>query len=291
MRMYIMCGNVGTGKSLFAKKIAKLEGGVIVNMDSIVESVHGGDNDRYNSVLRPIYHAAEKALIAEAAKESVPIIVDRTCIDRNARSRYIQAAKRRGYRVIAVDFGPGTEDSLHRRVIEGRGIPRFQWEGTHSYMQGKWEPPVLEEGFDHVISPPADATFTFWAVDFDGTIVYDAFPRIGEKRMPVINWMRTIYRDLCNFIIIESSRTKDYLFEMRKYLIENNIPFDFINENPVKLPFSEKVYADHYVSARNADFTPETLEEQETRTILRGQNDWTDSEFIESMHNYAIARD
>ncbi|TFH49787.1 MAG: hypothetical protein E4G89_04270, partial [Methanothrix sp.] len=79
--MYLMCGNVGTGKSHLARKYARRTGGIIVSIDEISSGCHGGETDRYDPNLREAYHAAEKALIAKAADLDVPVIVDRTNVN------------------------------------------------------------------------------------------------------------------------------------------------------------------------------------------------------------------
>jgi len=47
-------------------------------------------------------------------------------------------------------------------------------------------------------------------------------------------------------------RSGDYLDQMRKFLIDNSIPYDFINENPMVNFGSPKIYANKYYDDRNA---------------------------------------
>ncbi len=259
--MYILAGNIGTGKSRFAAKLARREGAIIVSMDSISASCHGGDGDRYDSLYRSIYHASEKALIAESFNQDTDVIVDRTCINRQTRSRYINWWKRKGGHVVGVSFGQGDQTTLKRRVLSHRGVPRYTWEGIHRSNMDRWEIPTEDEGFDLTIGFD-NPEFTYYAFDFDGTIVEDKFPRIGNLNKGVFAYMRALDEDSENIILVWTSRTKDYLWQAREFLVKNGVPFDFLNENPMKLSHSRKVYYDHYLSAKNAPFDIEQLLEQ-----------------------------
>jgi len=62
------------------------------------------------------------------------------------------------------------------------------------------------------------------------------------------------------------------LVKVKEYLEKNQIPYDFINENPYSPPdiHPSKIYADIYVDDRAVSFTnwPETLEQLKIRTGL-----------------------
>jgi hypothetical protein len=90
-----------------------------------------------------------------------------------------------------------------------------------------------------------------FAIDFDGTIVVDKYPEIGEPITEAIITIREI-KKLGHKIIIWSCRVEPQLSEMRDFLILNNIPFDFINENcPIKIAHykndTRKIGADYYI--------------------------------------------
>ncbi|HLO11570.1 MAG TPA: hypothetical protein VK190_04875 [Pseudoneobacillus sp.] len=71
----------------------------------------------------------------------------------------------------------------------------------------------------------------FLGVDFDGTIVSEAFPNIGEINRKVVNFMRYA-KSRGHLIIIWTARSLQYEQDAKNFLIENGIPFDYINENP-----------------------------------------------------------
>jgi hydroxymethylpyrimidine pyrophosphatase-like HAD family hydrolase len=90
-----------------------------------------------------------------------------------------------------------------------------------------------------------------FAIDFDGTIVVDKYPNIGEPIPEAINTIREI-KKLGHKIIIWSCRVEPQLSQMREFLIVNGIPFDHINENcPVKIAYynndTRKIGADFYI--------------------------------------------
>lgn len=99
----------------------------------------------------------------------------------------------------------------------------------------------------------------FIAVDFDGTIVSDKFPSIGDPNIPLINKLRLMH-DSGIKIILHTCRENGELDReghVRMYIDEavnwckvNNVPIDAVNENPW-VPFGQrKIYADIYLDDR-----------------------------------------
>jgi FMN phosphatase YigB (HAD superfamily) len=84
------------------------------------------------------------------------------------------------------------------------------------------------------------------AFDFDDT-VYD-FHKKGRKYIEVIELLKTLKSINCYLICWTGQEDLEFV---SSYLIENQIPFDAINENP---PFykseSRKVYANAYLDDR-----------------------------------------
>lgn len=96
------------------------------------------------------------------------------------------------------------------------------------------------------------------AYDFDGYIVENEFPDIGSINDIVVEHMRE-EKNNGSIIIIWTCRDNEYKKEMRDFLIENNIPFDYINENINELDFetSDKIYADVYHDDRGRNMIRE----------------------------------
>lgn len=89
------------------------------------------------------------------------------------------------------------------------------------------------------------------AVDFDGTIVTNAFPDIGQLRAGAADTLRR-WKDKGWRIIIWTCRGGEAEDACRRFLDRHDIPYDTINENVADLWFetSRKVYADVYIDDR-----------------------------------------
>jgi len=244
----VFTGNIGCGKSLLASKLAKM-GTVIVNMDSIQQMVSGGAYGQYDKEKKDVYWAAENATIEAALKSNLSVVIDRTNMDRKRRERFIAIGKKYGAKIVSYNWGAGTEHDLQRRLENCRGVSEETWRSVFEYMQKSYEPPSVGEGFDTIIEPPKK--FKFYAFDFDGTIVENKFPEIGEIINGTAEKMNALWESLSNIIIVWSCRGGKYSNQMREFMIKNKIPFDFINENPIFNTGSPKVFAHEYYDDRN----------------------------------------
>lgn len=245
----MLVGNIGTGKSLFAKRFALRENAVIINMDSIQASMSGGIYGRYLPELKPLYRSVEEYLIREAINEGHNIVIDRTNIDIKTRKRYFDLTSIFDCEYHAYDFGGGTNDSRNRRFENPRGISDDTWNDVYLNFYKKYERPMIGEGFSRVISPPA--RFKSVAFDFDGFLVENDFPGIGEQIPENIKELYSYAEKIEWVIIIWSCRSGSKENEMRQYLIQSKIPFDFINENPTFKTGSRKIFATRYYDDRN----------------------------------------
>jgi predicted kinase len=247
--MNLFIGNIGSGKSVLAHKLAFLQNAAVFNMDAFQQMVSGGEYGAYDIAKKDIYQEAENVTIRKALEAGLSVIVDRTNMDRKRRERFIKIGQEYGAKIVAYHWGPGTEKNLQNRMKNPRGIPGFQWELVFKAMQKAYEPPSLEEGFSEIIEPPVK--HRFHAFDFDGTIVGNEFPKIGEIIDGTVEKMNALYADLSNIIIVWTCRGQAYTDEMRQFLLKYKIPFDFINENPIFDTGSRKIFAHVYHDDRN----------------------------------------
>ena len=247
--LIVFTGNIGTGKSLAASKYAK-NGYVVVNMDSITTMVQGGEYGLYDSAKKSVYHGIEKAAICTALGAGFSVVVDRTNMKKSDRARYIEMATFPGIKKVSIDWGMGNEKSINRRLKNPNGVPDLQWIGVHEYMAKSYERPSVDEGFDELLRGPK--FFYFRAMDFDGTICENEFPAVGKPIEPMIEMMREWWKDNSNIIIIWTCRSGNVLNEMKKWLLDNKVPFDFINENPMVAYGSPKIFANEYWDDRSA---------------------------------------
>lgn len=69
------------------------------------------------------------------------------------------------------------------------------------------------------------------AIDFDGTIVEDAWPGIGKIRQEVVDFIHEL-KAQGHIVIIWTCREQEYRDHAIQFLKDNNIPYDYFNENP-----------------------------------------------------------
>lgn len=89
------------------------------------------------------------------------------------------------------------------------------------------------------------------AFDFDGTLVEDKFPKIGEPNYEMINFCKLV-KQYGAKIILWTCRTGDYLESAVKFCKEQGIEFDAVNDNipEAKEKYNgdaRKVFANLYV--------------------------------------------
>jgi hydroxymethylpyrimidine pyrophosphatase-like HAD family hydrolase len=94
------------------------------------------------------------------------------------------------------------------------------------------------------------------AVDFDGTLVYDEFPEIGEERKKFCDVIRKL-QSIGIRTILWTSRTGKALEEAVAWCEDHDLHFSTVNENvPEVIELTggidtRKVYADAYFDDRN----------------------------------------
>lgn len=92
------------------------------------------------------------------------------------------------------------------------------------------------------------------AVDFDGTIVEDAFPKVGKARIFAFETLKKLQED-GHRLILWTYRSGVKLDEAVKFCEDNGITFYAINKSFPEEQFdytkSRKIYADLYIDDRN----------------------------------------
>lgn len=94
------------------------------------------------------------------------------------------------------------------------------------------------------------------SIDFDGTIVFEKYPGIGELIPGAKEAINTLH-DMGHIIIINSCRAGPYEEQMKQYLYTAEIKHHFVNENPswrieqYEGLDSRKIGADYYIDDRN----------------------------------------
>lgn len=93
------------------------------------------------------------------------------------------------------------------------------------------------------------------AIDFDGTIVEDRYPQIGELKPGALEYINKLKQDGF-WIIIWTCRAGDKLTEALTFLQKEGIRWDLVNQNmPENIEKyggdTRKIYADYYIDDRN----------------------------------------
>lgn len=107
------------------------------------------------------------------------------------------------------------------------------------------------------------------AIDFDGTIVEDRFPGIGQMIPGAKEAINELY-GMGYEIIIWTSRTHIRMLEAVEWLAKNGIKYHRINESsPANLRMygnkdSRKIFADMYIDDRGVNALPPWTEIVET---------------------------
>lgn len=150
--MITLCvGPISSGKSTLCRQAAS-HGYVIVNDDSLVESVHGGRYDLYDKKLKPLYKATENQIITSAVQLGRNVIVDRPLHSIRSRRRYIGLGHALDVEVEAMVFQRLDPDiQAHRRwCSDGRGYDLAYWQKVAQHHESLYEPPTAAEGLDYI---------------------------------------------------------------------------------------------------------------------------------------------
>ncbi len=92
------------------------------------------------------------------------------------------------------------------------------------------------------------------AIDFDGTIVEDAYPKVGKPRIFAFETMKRLQQD-GHRIILWTYRSGSKLDDAVSFCKENGITFYAVNQSFPEEKYdnsvSRKIYADIYIDDRN----------------------------------------
>ena len=97
------------------------------------------------------------------------------------------------------------------------------------------------------------------AIDFDGTLCTNMFPKIGNPVKPVIAWCKE-RKQAGDKLILWTCRTNQRLSEAVEWCKKNGLEFDSVNENLEEIiqlygGDTRKIQADHYLDDKNLSIT------------------------------------
>ncbi len=150
--LVVLHGHIASGKSTWVKDCAE-KGTIVVNDDSIVEAVHGGNYLLYDTSLKPLYKSTEHHIIQMALSMGRSVVVDRPCLTRDTRARYVQLARSFDVKAVCVSMPAHTAEEHARRRFrhDARGYSLERWTKIARAHFAKAEPVIDSEGFDRVI--------------------------------------------------------------------------------------------------------------------------------------------
>lgn len=149
----ILVGPIASGKSTYCRAAATT-GAVILNDDSIVTAIHGGDYRRYNKKLKPLYKCVENTLVSTALAMGLRVVIDRPNYSINMRRRYIGLAKSFDTRVKLVMFERAAPEIHGERRFKSdpRGHDLDYWIEVARLHESWYEEPNQQiEGFDELV--------------------------------------------------------------------------------------------------------------------------------------------
>lgn len=153
MSMYVLVGMIASGKSTYAKTAAT-GGAIVVNDDSVVTAVHGGNPLLYRESLKPLYKSLQNHIVAMAVALGRDVVVD--CgvnIRERSRRRWIGMAHSLDQPCMAVVF-PRSSPEVHakrRFSDDARGYSYNDWLAVAMSHERSYDMPRLDEGFARVI--------------------------------------------------------------------------------------------------------------------------------------------
>ena len=91
------------------------------------------------------------------------------------------------------------------------------------------------------------------AIDFDGTVVSNAFPKIGEENKPVVEVLKKWIHEYNVGIILDTMRSGEYLEAAVEWFKERGIELYGIGKHPTQETWTttNKVYAQISIDDRN----------------------------------------
>jgi predicted kinase len=146
----VIVGNIGSGKSTYAKKLAK-EGYIVVARDALRYMIGGGDYI-FDKELEPIVWQGEWEILFNLMQRGINIVVDEVGVSSFMRERYLELADIFDYKISAHIMPEITkEEAVNRRMNNPHGQPDKElWIKVWDMFNSVYEEPTEEEGFDEI---------------------------------------------------------------------------------------------------------------------------------------------
>lgn len=147
-----MVGNIGTGKTVTARRLLKqFPNTLVIDIDALATMFGGGNYDvaMFAAQYHILYANALTALTECSFKCAFNAIVDATIMSKEKRKDFIKIAQKYGaYVKVYLHRTPG---GLERRCDGGRGISHEIWKDVYRIFENEYEEPSLNEGINEII--------------------------------------------------------------------------------------------------------------------------------------------
>jgi predicted kinase len=154
-KIYIMVGFPGSGKSTWAKEMAKDPETVIICKDVIRHMFKG--EYLFDASYEPLVAEIAQAAFNNALMAGFNVIIDETHITKDSRARCFAKINEHPLpinpEIICVWFTE-EENNLEHRMRQPRGYTDLKWTEVIDMMKKKFEKPSKKEGFTEIIKVP-----------------------------------------------------------------------------------------------------------------------------------------
>lgn len=152
MRLYVMVGNIGSGKTTLVKKILAKSPEIVVIARDALRYMIGGGKYIFNPELESAIFSSATDIIKRFMDLGVDILVDEVNVSQEYRKDYLDLAKQYGYESVAVVMPElDKKVSVDRRMQDPHGQDdRILWEGVWDKFDAIYEKPTEKEGFDKI---------------------------------------------------------------------------------------------------------------------------------------------
>lgn len=151
MKIELLVGMIASGKSTYTARRAR-EGALVVNDDSVTMMIHSGQYQLYDAKLKALYKGIEHHVIAFAVSKNLDVVIDRTNLSRDSRSRYVAIARSFDVPIICTMFPMSTPEAhgSRRARSDGRGYDEAYWIRVAREHAKSYVAPNSDEGFEYI---------------------------------------------------------------------------------------------------------------------------------------------
>jgi len=153
MNIYIMVGNIGSGKTTLVKKILAEKPKIVVISRDDLRYMIGAGKYVFNPELEPFIFESARLMIKNLMhEEAVDILIDETNMCKKYREDYLDLVRQYAYEATAIVMPQlDKKTCVDRRMQNPHGQDdRSIWEGVWDKFDGLYEKPTIAEGFNKI---------------------------------------------------------------------------------------------------------------------------------------------